>query len=69
MNDIDQYSNMLFVMKEGEKLFKLAHEYMKIEEDRPEVQVLIGEWTLQVGRMLLLNQNARELLQHDGWPW
>jgi hypothetical protein len=64
MEDIDQYSNMLFVMKKKDKLFKIAHGFMEVEEARPEVQTLIGvplDWFCFI--YLLLH---RKLLQHYG---
>ncbi len=42
VDDIDQFSNMLFVMKKREKLFRLAHEYINADQMRPEILSLIG---------------------------
>lgn len=43
MEEVDIYSNMLYVMDKRAKLGKLAHEYAEIDRNRPEVCCLIGE--------------------------
>lgn len=43
MEEVDIYSNMLYVMDKRAKLGKLAHEYAEIDRNRAEVCCLIGE--------------------------
>jgi anaphase-promoting complex subunit 8 len=43
MEEIDIYSNMLYVMDKRAKLGKLAHEYAELDRNRAEVCCLIGE--------------------------
>jgi anaphase-promoting complex subunit 8 len=47
MEDVDIYSNMLYVMDKRAKLGKLAHEYAEIDRNRAEVCCLIGESCVQ----------------------
>lgn len=42
MEEVDIYSNMLYVMEKKAKLGKLAHEYAEIDRNRAEVCCLIG---------------------------
>lgn len=42
MEEVDIYSNMLYVMNKKAKLGKLAHEYAEIDRNRAEVCCLIG---------------------------
>ena len=42
MEEVDIYSNMLYVMDKKAKLGKLAHEYAEIDHNRAEVCCLIG---------------------------
>ena len=44
MEDVDIYSNMLYVMDKRAKLGKLAHEYAEIDRNRAEVCCLIGQF-------------------------
>ncbi|KAL1410905.1 Anaphase-promoting complex subunit 8 [Vanrija albida] len=44
MEEVDIYSNMLYVMDKRAKLGKLAHEYAEIDRNRPEVCCLIGNY-------------------------
>ncbi|ORX34176.1 putative cell division control protein 23 [Kockovaella imperatae] len=44
MEDVDIYSNMLYVMDKRSKLGKLAHEYAEIDRNRAEVCCLIGNY-------------------------
>jgi len=44
IDEIDQYSNMLFVLKKKDKLFKIAHSHMENDVNRPEVQTLMGNY-------------------------
>jgi anaphase-promoting complex subunit 8 len=43
MEEVDIFSNMLYVMDKRAKLGKLAHEYAEIDRNRAEVCCLIGE--------------------------
>jgi anaphase-promoting complex subunit 8 len=42
MEEVDIYSNMLYVMDKKAKLGKLAHDYAEIDRNRAEVCCLIG---------------------------
>ncbi|KAH9485432.1 Anaphase-promoting complex subunit 8 [Psilocybe cubensis] len=42
IDDIDIYSNILYVTGNNLKLSKLAHEFLALDKDRPEVCCLIG---------------------------
>jgi len=42
IDDIDIYSNILYVLDSRLKLSKVAHEFLALEKDRPEVCCLIG---------------------------
>ncbi|KAK4688460.1 anaphase-promoting complex subunit 8, partial [Tremellales sp. Uapishka_1] len=44
MEEVDIYSNMLYVMDKRAKLGKLAHEYAEIDRNRAEVCCLIGNY-------------------------
>ncbi|WWC58343.1 uncharacterized protein I303_100883 [Kwoniella dejecticola CBS 10117] len=44
MEEVDIYSNMLYVMNKQAKLGKLAHEYAEIDRNRAEVCCLIGNY-------------------------
>ncbi|RXK34892.1 anaphase-promoting complex subunit 8 [Tremella mesenterica] len=44
MDEVDIYSNMLYVMDKRAKLGKLAHEYAEIDRNRAEVCCLIGNY-------------------------
>ena len=44
MEDVDIFSNMLYVMDKRGKLGKLAHEYAEIDRNRAEVCCLIGKY-------------------------
>jgi anaphase-promoting complex subunit 8 len=66
VDDIDQFSNMLFIMKKREKLFKLAHDYLNADQTRPEILSLIGGG-IGMRRIPKLNRKLfRKLLQHAG---
>lgn len=43
MEEVDIFSNMLYVMDKKAKLGKLAHQYAEIDRNRAEVCCLIGE--------------------------
>lgn len=43
IDDIDIYSNILYVTDNQLKLSKIAHEFLALDGDRPEVCCLIGE--------------------------
>jgi len=46
IDDIDVFSNILYVMEKRTKLSKLAHEFLALDKDRPEVCCLVGELAL-----------------------
>lgn len=43
VDDIDVYSNILYVTENRLKLSRLAHEFLELDKDRPEVCCLVGE--------------------------
>lgn len=43
MEEVDIFSNMLYVMDKRAKLGKLAHEYAEIDRNRAEVCCLVGK--------------------------
>lgn len=46
MEEVDIFSNMLYVMDKKAKLGKLAHQYAEIDRNRAEVCCLIGGFRL-----------------------
>lgn len=46
IDDIDIYSNILYVLDSRLKLSRVAHEFLALEKDRPEVCCLIGKFLL-----------------------
>ena len=42
IDDIDIYSNILYVAENKLELSKLAHEFIGLDKDRPEVCCLVG---------------------------
>lgn len=42
IDNIDIFSNILYVTDNRLKLSKLAHEFLRLEKDRPEVCCLVG---------------------------
>lgn len=42
IDDIDVFSNILYVMQKRTKLSKLAHEFLAFNKDRPEVCCVVG---------------------------
>lgn len=42
-DDIDVYSNILYVTENRLKLSRLAHEFLELDKDRPEVCCLVGK--------------------------
>jgi anaphase-promoting complex subunit 8 len=42
IDDIDIYSNILYVTDNRLKLSRLAHEFLAVDKDRPEVCCLVG---------------------------
>lgn len=44
VDDIDVYSNILYVTENRLKLSRLAHEFLELDKDRPEVCLLVGGW-------------------------
>jgi anaphase-promoting complex subunit 8 len=43
LDEIEIYSNMLYVMNKKAKLAQIAHEYAQIDKNRAEVCCLIGK--------------------------
>lgn len=43
IDDIDIYSNILYVAENKVALSKLAHEFLALDKDRPEICCLVGE--------------------------
>jgi hypothetical protein len=60
MEEVDIYSNMLYVMDKKAKLGKLAHEYAEIDRNRAEVCCLIGKLACASTRMTIADN--RQLL-------
>lgn len=54
LDDIDDYSNMLFIFPKFTKLAQLAKEYSNIDRHRPETCTLIGDARLHACRAPLL---------------
>ena len=52
MEEVDIYSNMLYVMDKRAKLGKLAHEYAEIDRNRAEVCCLIGAPVITISHPL-----------------
>ena len=46
VDEIDVYSNILYVMKKRARLSDVAHQFVKVAKDRPEVCCLVGKSTL-----------------------
>ncbi|TFK75366.1 cell division control protein 23 [Pluteus cervinus] len=44
IDDIDVYSNILYVTESQVKLSRLAHEFLALDKDRPEVCCLVGNY-------------------------
>jgi len=62
IDDIDIYSNILYVQDNKLKLSKLAHEFLALDKDRPEICCLIG----QSYAMLLLHSRCSRLCCFQG---
>ena len=43
VDDIDVYSNILYVTDNRTKLSKLAHHFLQVDKDRPEICGLVGQ--------------------------
>lgn len=58
--DLDTYSNILYVMGKRGKLSQVAQKYAAIDRDRPETCCLIGDsvWIMSVIPMLTLCHQA-----------
>jgi hypothetical protein len=44
IDNIDIYSDILYVTDNRIKLSKLAHEYLELDKDRPEICCLVGKY-------------------------
>ena len=49
VDDIDILSNILYVTENNTALSKLAHDYLAIDKDRPEICCIIGKTSVMVG--------------------
>jgi anaphase-promoting complex subunit 8 len=58
IDDIDVLSNILYVTENRLKLSRLAHEFLELEKDRPEICCLVGECRLGLvltsGRLIIM---------------
>lgn len=45
LDDIDVYSNILYVNENRLELSKLAHDFLALDKDRPEVCCLVGTYS------------------------
>jgi anaphase-promoting complex subunit 8 len=54
IDDIDVYSNILYVTENRLTLSRLAHDFLALDKDRPEVCCLVGEFPFC---LLLVNAN------------
>jgi anaphase-promoting complex subunit 8 len=45
IDDIDVLSNILYVMEKKTKLSKLAHEFLALDKDHPEICCIVGKST------------------------
>ena len=66
IDDIDIYSNILYVTEDQSALSAVAHEFTIIDKDRPEICCLIGEWHIRGRRVVEcfdpdVSHNLREL--------
>lgn len=51
VDEIDIYSNILYVTEDRLRLSKLAHEFLAVDKDRPEVCCLVGVYFVRhIGR-------------------
>ena len=67
MEEVDIYSNMLYVMDKKAKLGKLAHEYAEIDRNRAEVCCLIGKLARASKRVMIADD--RQLLFVQSGPY
>jgi hypothetical protein len=58
LDEIEIYSNMLYVMGKKAKLGQMAHEYAQVNKNRAEVCCLIGEYN-QPARFMALSHLPR----------
>ena len=63
IDDIDIYSNILYVGESKLELSKLAHEFLALDKDRPEVCCLVG--TTFTGFLLTLYSKGAQRLSPD----
>lgn len=63
VDDIDIYSNILYVTEDRLRLSKLAHEFLTVDKDRPEVCCLVGLFlSLANHRQTLTDMSFRKSL-------
>ena len=48
IDSVDVISNILYVSENRVKLAKLAHHFLQIERDRPEVCCMVGAWPFYI---------------------
>ena len=64
VDDIDILSNILYVTENNTALSKLAHDYLAVEKDRPEICCIIGKLlgTMSTSIAKFAYRRSRELL-------
>ena len=59
IDDIDVFSNILYVTDNRLKLSKLAHEFLALDKDRPEICCLVGTpFHLSVSKVLIQSRKS-----------
>jgi hypothetical protein len=62
IDDIDIYSNILYVTDNKLKLSRLAHEFLGLDKDRPEICCLVGPFCLLLTCLNPFILNSRKSL-------
>lgn len=57
IDDIDIFSNILYVTENRLRLSRLAHEFLALDKDRPEVCCLVGSWIFGAEARSMLRNN------------
>lgn len=69
IDDIDVFSNILYVTENRLKLSRLAHEFLALDKDRPEVCCLVGAysdtWNDQMGDALSVGNHYSLRAEHE----
>jgi len=64
VDNIDVFSNILYVMENRTKLSKLAHEFLALNKERPEVCCIVGKFFFDFSLCsILIHHTSRESLQ------